>query len=221
LADVRRLAPTAFRTDLIRAVAAPDYAQLAQTDNRVHQAAAALAWTGTGYEVQVAVSLFSSATEWAADPAAEQELILEEIEAMLGRYRRIGHFVQVTPPIEVALLVGLHLWIDPLADSGQVVATVRAELGSGSLPDGRLGFFHPDGLSFGQPVYASAITARAQAVQGVLAVKLCQLRRLSTPIVNKATAGVLKIGALEVVRMDDDPALPENGQLNLTSEGGR
>ncbi|HEX4610551.1 MAG TPA: putative baseplate assembly protein [Urbifossiella sp.] len=219
--DVRRLAPTAFRTDLIRAVAAADYAQLAKQDGRVEQATAALAWTGTGYEVRVSVKLFAAATRWAADPVAEAALILEEIESDLGRYRRIGHTVNVIPPQEVPLVVGLHLWVAPHADSGQVEAAVRAELGSGTLPDGRRGFFYPDDLTFGQSIWASAITTRAAAVPGVLAIQLRQLRRETRPVVNAAAAGVLTLGPLEVARLDDDPAAPENGRLNLISEGGR
>jgi predicted phage baseplate assembly protein len=219
-ADVRRLAPTAFRTDLLRAVAAEDYARLAEQDDRVQRAAASLAWTGTGYEVQVAVDLLASATRWAADPVAEAALIREEVEATLGRYRRIGHAVRVVPPLEVPLEVGVHLWVAPHADAGRVEAAVRSELGSGDLPGGRRGFFHPDELTFAQSIWASAIAARAR-VPGVLAVEVRQLQRENGPAVNVAADGVLPLGPLEVARMDGDPMAPERGQLKLTSEGGR
>ncbi len=61
LADVRLLAPHAFRTDLQRAVTADDYARLTERDfaGRVQRAAATLRWTGSWTEALVAVDPWS------------------------------------------------------------------------------------------------------------------------------------------------------------------
>ncbi|MFD9567938.1 hypothetical protein ACFWA7_38530, partial [Streptomyces sp. NPDC059994] len=34
-------------------------------------------------------------------------------------------------------------------------------------------------------------------------------------------SGVLRLRPLEIARLDDDPARPENGRLNVTVQGGR
>src|SRR5947209_11931078 len=101
---------------------------------------------------RVAVDLTAAATRWAADPAAEEALIRQEVQADLGRYRRIGHVVRVVPPAAVPVGLGLHLWVAPHADRGRAEAAVRAELGPADLPGGRRGLFHPDELTFGQSV---------------------------------------------------------------------
>jgi hypothetical protein len=44
---------------------------------------------------------------------------------------------------------------------------LNQEFSAGLTPDGRMGFFHPDLWTFGQPLYASQIIGRALKVQGV------------------------------------------------------
>jgi hypothetical protein len=55
LAEARLFAPHAFRTELQRAITADDYARLAERNPEVQRAAATLRWTGSWYEVLVAI----------------------------------------------------------------------------------------------------------------------------------------------------------------------
>ncbi|WP_200907064.1 putative baseplate assembly protein [Desulfatitalea tepidiphila] len=101
--EAKRFAPHAFRTELQRAITADDYAAIVVRDfgRRIQRAAARLRWTGSWYEVLVAIDPLGS------DTAAPE--LLAEIEAHLHRYRRMGHDLVVAAaqrvPLEVELLV--------------------------------------------------------------------------------------------------------------------
>jgi predicted phage baseplate assembly protein len=221
IAEVKQLAPTAFKTELRRAVATEDYARLAERDTRVQRAAANLIWTGTGYEVRVAVDLKAAATQHAGDPAVEAHLIREEIEAGLNSDRRIGHTVRVVAAREVPLILAITVRIGSHVDRARAELAIRAELGSGELPGGRRGFFHPDELTFGLPIAVSQIVDRVRMVKAVTALEVTHFRRASGPPINVATTGLLAIGPLEIARLDGDPSAPEHGQLTIELEGGR
>ena len=78
----------AFRARALRAVTADDYAELAERQPAVQRAAAELRWTGSWYEVRVAV-----------DPKGRVDARRELLEARSRRslypYRRIGHDLAV------------------------------------------------------------------------------------------------------------------------------
>jgi hypothetical protein len=88
------------------------------------------------------------------------------------------------------------------------------------LPDGRLGFFHPDNLTFGEGIYLSKLVAAAQAVEGVESVQADKLERLFEGP-NEIENGILPLAPLEIARLDNDPSFPENGVLTLDVRGGR
>lgn len=91
------------------------------------------------------------------------------------------------------------------------------------LTGGRLGFFHPDALTFGEPVRLSRLVAVAAAVQGVESVRVTRLHRLfhEDPLDDTALeAGVLRLGPLEIARCDNDPDRPELGRLSIELGGG-
>jgi hypothetical protein len=102
-----------------------------------------------------------------------------------------------------------------------VDAALREVFGNRQAADGRLGFFHPDRLSFGDGIYLSALVATAQAVAGVESVAVTRLRRLYEAPNDEIENGVLPLGPLEIARVDSDPSLPENGRLRLDMRGGR
>ena len=89
------------------------------------------------------------------------------------------------------------------------------------LADGQRGFFHPDNLSFGGAVYLSALTTAAQMVEGVQSVTVTRFQRLFEDANQKLENGVLLIAPLEVARLDNDPANPQNGRFFMQLRGGR
>jgi hypothetical protein len=213
IADVKLLAPATFRREIARAITADDYARLAERHPGVQRAAAALRWTGGWTEVHVAVDPKGD------EPASDS--LLGEVRDLLEPYRRINHDVVVVPARYVPLFIRLRICVDPGYLRGHVESALRKALGSRRLPNGQLGFFHPDNLSFGGAIYVSKLVAAAQAVTGVASVDVVELRRLFGVADRELEDGVLPIGAMEVAQVANDPSFPENGQLVLVVEGGR
>lgn len=194
LAEAKMFAPYAFRDVLERAITADDYAGLASDNARrqeeryaavtaadpqtdiclspfrpLQAAKASLRWTGSWYEALVAI-------DPAGTEAAETALV-EEITDYLEPYRRMGHDLEVKPARYVPLDLGLTVCVLPDYLRGQVEADLLDVFSNRVLPDGTLGFFHPDNLTFGEGIYVSKIVAAAQSVAGVQNVQVERLER--------------------------------------------
>jgi predicted phage baseplate assembly protein len=213
VAEVRQVAPHEMRHRLLRAITADDYASLAGQVPGVRRAAADLRWVGSWYEAQVAVDPIGADTApiW----------LLDAVRESLHRYRRIGHDLSVSSAHLVPLELALHVEVQPDYVAGHVRAALLKLLGAGRLVDGRLGFFHPDNLSFGTPIRISQIVAVAAAVPGVRHVEVTRLQPLFGHAGTTLTDGVLRLGPLDIAQLDNNPAQPERGQLTLVMAGGR
>ncbi|MFH8414271.1 putative baseplate assembly protein [Streptomyces collinus] len=211
--QVRQLAPLDLRRTRLRAVTAEDYAALAGALPGVQRAAAELRWTGSVQEAHVAIDAYGTAS-----PSTG---LLDSVAQALEAYRRIGHDLVVGPARLVPLDIGLTVCAKPGHQQGQILAELYRVLGSGRLPDGRLGFFHPDALTFGGPVRLSRLVAAAAAVPGVESVEVTRLRRLSGQDRGEREDGVLWLGPLEIATCDNDPDRPENGLLAISLGGAR
>ncbi|MEU4496751.1 putative baseplate assembly protein [Streptomyces sp. NPDC023998] len=213
--QVRQLAPLDLKRTRLRAVTAEDYAALASKLPGVQRAAAEIRWTGSVQEAHVAVDALGS-----GDPSPE---LLDSVAYALESHRRIGHDLLVGPARSVPLDIALAVCAAPGHQHGQILAELYRLLGSRPLSGGRLGFFHPDALTFGEPVRLSRLVAAAAAVQGVESVRVTRLRRLfhEDPLDDTALeAGVLRLGPLEIARCDNDPDRPELGRLSIELGGG-
>lgn len=215
LAEVKLFAPHAFRKRLERAITPADYAAivLREFPNKVQRAAAQLRWNGSWYEILVAL-----------DPLGREEAdaaLLNAIEARLYRYRRIGHDLVVKSAHRVPLDIEILICVLPGYLRGHVKAELLDLFSNRMLPDGRLGFFHPDNLTFGEGIYLSQLVAIAQSVPGVESAKVQKLERLFEGSNGEIDNGVLPLGPLEIARIDNDPSVPESGRLALDVRGGR
>jgi hypothetical protein len=181
--------------------------------DQVQKAAARLRWNGSWHEVWVIVDPSST-----VEPDAG---LLKEIEAHLYPYRRTGHDLVVKQARYVPLDVEMTVCVLPSYLRGHVKAALLDRFGNRRLPDGTLGFFHPDNLSFGTDVRLSELVAAAQALPGVESVRVTKLERLFAGPNGELEAGVLPLGPLEIPRLDNDPGYPERGQLKLRMGGGR
>ncbi|WAZ20019.1 putative baseplate assembly protein [Streptomyces cinnabarinus] len=216
VADVRIAAPREAFRRLRRAVTAEDYAALAGLRPGVQRAAATLRWTGSWYEADIALDALGSADV--------PRPLLEEVRQELHRFRHIGHDVVTGPAVHVPLDVALDVTVEPGHIAGHVRRDVRRELRPGRLPDGRLGFFDPDTLTFGTPVRVSRLVAAVAGLPGVRHVEVTRLGRLHAAVETTEpvpASGLLRLRPLEIARLDDDPARPENGRLTLNLRGGR
>jgi len=215
LDEVKLFAPGAFRTELQRAITADDYARLAERNPRVklQQAAALLFWTGSWYEVVVAIDPVGRE---GASPA-----MLREVRSYLNHYRRIGHDLTVVPATYIPLNINITICVDPHYLRGHVKAALLALLSNRVLPNGKRGFFHPDSLTFGQGISMSKLTALIQSVPGVQNVKFNTFERLFDGPRGELENEFLPIGPMEIARLDNDPNFPEHGKLVLDMRGGR
>jgi hypothetical protein len=127
--------------------------------------------------------------------------------------------IEVDGPRFVPLEIELHVCVAAGHRTDQVKAALLAALGSGYLPDGRRGLFHPDSLTFGQTLYLSAIYAAAQAVPGVASVEITTFQRQGIPSRAALAAGKLTLHRLEIVRLDNDPNHAERGILRVVIAG--
>jgi hypothetical protein len=107
-----------------------------------------------------------------------------------------------------------------------VKQALTAAFSSTALEGGRLGFFHPDNFTFGQPVYLSKVVAAAMAQPGVAWVDLSdpsrghRFRRFGKPAASEEAQGYIPMGRLEIARADSSPNFPENGRIDFILEGG-
>ena len=209
---VRRRAPNAFRTQQ-RAVTPEDYAEVAQRHAQVQRARATERWTGSWYTIFLTID---RAGGLPVTPAFKDEL-----RDHLERFRMAGHDVAIDGPRFVMLELELRVCVLPDYYRGDVKRDLLGVLGSGSRPDGRRGFFHPDNFTFEQPVHLSRIYAAAQEAPGVRFVEATVFRRFDQPRTSALDTGTLTIGRLEIARLDNDPSFPERGVVRLTMEGGR
>ncbi len=213
IAEAKLFAPSLFRTRLERAVTAEDYERIAERDGRLQNASAALVWTGSWYEADVAI-----------DPAGIDQpdpALMDEVRACLERFRRMGHDLAVRPARYVPLRIALEVCALPHFQRGHVKAALLDAFSTRALTGGRRGFFHPDNLTFGEGIYLSRIVAAAQAVPGVECVTVTELHRLFEAPNRELETGVLPLGGWEIARLDNDPSFPEHGMLEIHVNGGR
>lgn len=241
--DVKLFAPYAFKSQLERAITATDYASIAADNTRRLEARAALEaedsavctaaftrlqaakgdlrWTGSWYTALVALDPIGSET-------APREL-LEELTLFLSPFRRMGCDLMVSPAQYVPIKLSVTVCVLPNYMSGHVEAAVLDALSNRVLPDGTLGFFHPDNLSFGDGVSVSQLIATVQAIPGVQNVMVTELERFeaSEPVSGDEPGeelppnSLLSLGPFEIAQLDNDPNFPEHGVLVLDVRGGR
>jgi hypothetical protein len=220
-AVVKQLAPAAFRAEQQRAVTAEDYARVAERHPEVDRAVASIRWTGSWHTVFLAI-----------DPRGRSGVptaLQRRVRDFVAGFAQAGHDLEIDPPIYVPLTVEAAVCVRPGYLAADVEEVILAELGTGDLPGGRRGLFHPDGFTFGQPLHASQVFARIDAVDGVDSVVLTRFARqheLDPDPQRPATRahlaeGRIAVGRLEVIRLDNDPSTPEQGVLQLRMGGGR
>ena len=211
--EVRQRAPSAFRKKE-RAVTPADYEEIATRadvaeacDLDVQRAAATLRWTGSWYTMFLTIDRLKGRE---VDEDFEKKL-----RACLERFRMAGEDLEVDGPHPVSLEIVLGVCVKPGYFFSDVEQALLEVFSNRVLPDGRLGVFHPDNFSFGQPVYLSSLIATAQAVTGVESVSVKKFQRQGTDSNEALLSGKLTLGRLEIARLDNDPNFPERGVFTL------
>ncbi|AOY59398.1 uncharacterized protein Dmul_26260 [Desulfococcus multivorans] len=194
-----------------------DYARVTELHDRVARAVAQFRWTGSWHTVFIRVDPKGTT---GVTPELRADLIRH-----VSAYTMTGYDLEIIDPIYVPLELSLEICVAPGYFPSEVEQAVLDVLGNRRLPDGRLGFFHPDRFTFGQTLYISRIYAAVEAVTGVTSVAITGLHRQYAAAADAETEanlarGYIEIGEFAVVRLDNDPDFPENGILHLSMLGG-
>lgn len=205
--QAREFAPLAFRRTLRRAITADDYAAVAALHPDLQGAQAALVWTGSWYEADVALDPWQRR---APDPA-----LWATVQAALHRVRRMGHDLHVRAAAYVPIALALHVCVLPGYERGHVKAALL-----GRLVGRPGGLFDADQISFGQSVHLSRIVAAVMAVPGVMSVKVLTFQRWGRPPNHEVENGVLPLAPHEMAELANDPNHPERGVISIHVDGG-
>lgn len=206
----RLMAPWAFRTQE-RAVTAADHVVVAERHPGVQKASARIRWTGSWHTAFVTVDRTGGRP---VDRGFDASMT-----GFFDGFRMAGRDVEIDGAAHVPLDLALTICVSRDHVAAAVERAVLDVLSARALPRGR-GFFHPDAFTFGQPVYLSRIYEAVLAVPGVEWVDATRFHRWGREPNAELSLGVLRPGALEVVRLDNDPSFPENGLIEITTRGG-
>ena len=214
--QVKLYAPQAFRVNE-RAVREADYAARAETYPDVQRAVAVRRWAGSWYAMQVVVDRKGG--------RGLDDDFRRGLTAHLDVYRLAGFDLELADPSYVPLDLELVVCCLPDFFRADVRQRLLAAFSAGVLPDGTRGFFHPDNFTFGQPLYLSSVIAAAMTVPGVEWVDTrdprTRFQRLGAVANGELERQMIRVGPLEIVRLDNSPSLPENGRLGFDLDGGR
>jgi hypothetical protein len=212
LAQIRRRAPQAFRSQL-RAVTPEDYATFTTAQAGVQLAAATPRWTGSWHTQTITVDRDNGLP---LDSA-----FVAQLATGIERYRMAGHDIKFNDPVFVSLQLEIQVCVSRDYFVSDVQQALLDIFNSGAKADGSIGLFHPDNFSFGQTVYLSPFYAAARQVRGVSSVQITRFSRQGESDVKALVDGFMKLGRLEIPRLDNDPNFPEHGIVEFIMLGGK
>ncbi|KCV83683.1 putative phage tail region protein [Actibacterium atlanticum] len=204
--EIREAALSAL-DDNRRAVTRADYVRLAQEHPQVARAHVRSLWHGSWESYFIAI-----------DPVGgieADDALLADVRAHLEPYRLMGHDIEVERPRFAPLEIEISICVDPAYLPSDVRMAVLERLSSAVQADGTLGFFHPDNLSFGAPIYTSHITAAVLGVDGVVDMRFELFRRWRGSGSLALENGVIAVDPEEIPLLMNDPSFPERGVLRV------
>lgn len=206
-AQVRRDAPQEFKNQQ-RCITMADYVRIAQSHPEVTKAHAQSDWTGSWRTTFLYVDR--------KDGRPVDLAFKHEMTAFMEPYRPSGSDLEIRPPYFVPLYIALTVYTDCGIPSYLLLEELQKTFSNVRFPDGSCGFFHPDNFTFGQPLYLSAVVARAMNTSWVNRVETQKFQRMDTPLNHKISPKCIQVGPLEIIRLDNDPMAPANGIITFT-----
>ena len=211
--SIRRNAPYAFRSLMLRAVRPEDYDTAADTLPWVLDSGTVFRWTGSW------LTVFTTAQAVGAEviPVEDQVALVD----LLNARRLAGYEVYCPAPQYVSIDLIVTVCALPSALRGEVEAALLEQLGTGTLPDGSPAFFAPDQFIFGQPLERSELEIAAQGVPGVDGVVRIRYRRRGLVNDYEPMPETVTVGSDQIIRCDNDPSEPDHGSLRIVVKGGK
>jgi hypothetical protein len=197
-----------------------DYAEMAERHPDVDRAVALLRWIGSWHTIYIVVE------RKGRRPLTDD--FKKNLKTFLERFRQTGCDIEIMPPRLVPLVMAFTVSIKPGHQAGHVKQELLKVFSSIDLTDGRRGFFHPANFSFGKPVYLCDIISAAMEVPGVAFVdtsirephRFCPLAGGSLQATGEMISkGMIAPDRLEILQLDNDPNVPENGTIDFIMQG--
>ncbi len=212
LDQVRLYAPQAFRVPQ-RAVTETDYATIAERYPDIQRVKATRRWTGSWY------TIFLTVDRKGNRPLDDN--FKTGLQAFMDRFRMAGEDLEIEAPRFVPLKIAMKVQVQPSYFRGTVKQALMETFGTRLLPNGLMGFFHPDRLTFGQSIYLSQVIQAAVQVEGVQSVEVKKFQRWNQPPQGELSAGQMTFGPLEIPQLNNEPANPGRGRIEFEMEGGQ
>ena len=209
--DEIKLHALAGLDDNLRAVTRDDYTRLAQLHPGVQRAHVRSVGHGSWDTFFVAIDPAGSVTV--------DDALLKKVREHLEPYRLMGQDLVVEAPRLAPLELALAICVCPDFRVPDVRRAVEDRLSARLFADGTRGFFHPDNLTFGAPIYLSRIVAEVRGVAGVIDVQVQTFRKWRSADTLALQNGVLAVDAAEIPVLMNDPNHPERGVLTLQMMG--
>jgi hypothetical protein len=221
--EVRQLAPEAFRAIQFRAVTEQDWHDVAMRNPAIAAAKASFHWTGSWYTVFVAINpaRVEDLVQLPGGGLALTDDFQQSITAYLTRFKLAGYDLQIRAATYVPLEIDITLCIAPGHFRGDVEDAVARVLSNQAYGDGTHGFFYLPEFDFGETIYLSRLYEAIERVEGLESATVTTFKRFWDVAGDELTSGVIRIGAFEIPRLDNDRNRPEDGVLRLTAVGGQ
>ena len=204
-----------------RAVSAADYAALALSYPGVAKASAA--WVNRDWKTLKAldhpyVQLVVATTD--QQPLTEQPTFAAKLRSFLDQRRDPNVSLRITDfmPIHMQLVASVE--IDDAFPQQATLGKVQSALNPVINPDGSIGFFAFERLSFGESLHLSAVYAQLQSVPGVKDALITTFRRLDTDSDPATVRDSIFIRPTELGVILNDPSQPDKGSLTISGTGG-
>lgn len=211
IAEARLNAPQALRIRQ-NCVTEADYVEVMQRHPEVQKAAAQMRWTGSWYTVFIAVDRYEG------KPIDEE--FKDELHEHIEPFRLMAHDLEIVEPTFVPLDIVLQVTIKDSYFQSSIRSALEETFGNKDYNSGKRGFFHPDNLSFGQPVFLSRIIQQAMEIDGVYRAEVSRFQVWGRTPRDELNRGVIATDTLSIVQVDNNPYTPEYGLIDFKLEGG-
>ncbi len=211
LAQVRLNASSAYRVQH-SCVTEEDHVRAVKSHPEVQNAVCQIRWSGSWATAQIYVA------RKGGQPLTDE--IIRDLKTRLELRRVADRDFVILAPQFVPLNIAFKVRADHAHPRSAVHRRLRDAFSDCLLADGRIGFFHPDRFTFGSPVYLSQLIAAAMALPGVMRIEPVRFERWNGWPSGALETGVIDIGPLEIARVKNNPAAPENGMILFHVEGG-
>jgi hypothetical protein len=217
----RRFGPAQVQQSLV-AVSAADYVNALLDFVDVHgrkpvmRARVAFPWTGSWQSARV---LVETSARTPLSPALRGTL-----QTVIEGRLLAGYGLEILGPRYVGVDVAIVCQVLDGFRRADVLQRLRRALGTTSRVVGASGFFDPYNFGFGDALEVTRLLATVMAVPGVEGARVTRLSRSGAPNSNRETRlnlsrGHLPVAEDEIIRLDNDPAQPQHGTLDLQLEG--